>query len=302
MLEKLKKSFSSFIERISKSELKPEKIKPLLEELKLTLIESDVALPVAEEICEILKKELSGVEVPRFGGKRELVKSTLRKILLDLFEFESSIDIIKMIEEKRRSNEPFKFLFVGVNGTGKTTTIAKLAWFLIKRGYTVVLACSDTFRAGAMEQLGEHARKLGIRMLKHTYGADPAAVAYDAVSYAKAHKINVVLIDTAGRMQTDRNLMDELAKIKRVIEPDLTILVVDALTGNDAVFQAEEFHKHVGVDAIIVTKVDADIKGGAALSVTYAIGKPVIFIGTGQNYEDLKRFRAEELVDLILGG
>ena len=169
-----------------------------------------------------------------------------------------------------------------------------------KKGFSVVLACSDTYRAGSIEQLGEHARRLGIRMIKHTYGADPAAVAYDATNYAKAHGINAVLIDTAGRIQTDRNLMNELAKIKRVINPDLTILVVDALTGNDAVMQAEEFNKAVGIDGTVLTKVDADVKGGSALSVTYVTGKPIIYIGTGQTYEDLERFNPEMFVEMIL--
>ncbi len=171
---------------------------------------------------------------------------------------------------------------------------------LNKKGYSVVLACSDTYRAGSIEQLEEHAKRLGIRMIKHKYGADPAAVAYDAVSHAKARGTNVVLIDTAGRIQTDRNLMNELAKIKRIINPDLTLLTVDALTGNDAVMQAEEFHKTVGIDGTVLTKVDADIKGGTALSVTYATGKPIVFVGTGQRYEDLEEFQAEQFTRMIL--
>jgi fused signal recognition particle receptor len=171
---------------------------------------------------------------------------------------------------------------------------------LMKKGYSVVLSCSDTYRAGSIEQLEEHGKRLGIRMIRHTYGADPAAVAYDAISHAKAHGIDVVLIDTAGRIQTDRNLMNELAKVKRVITPDLTVLTVDALTGNDAVMQAEEFHKTVGIDATILTKVDADVKGGSALSVTYVTKKPIIFIGTGQTYEDLELFNPERFTQMIL--
>ncbi|MDI6846783.1 MAG: signal recognition particle-docking protein FtsY, partial [Candidatus Bathyarchaeia archaeon] len=196
--------------------------------------------------------------------------------------------------------EPFVIVFVGINGTGKTTTIAKVARFLTKKGYSVVLACSDTYRAGSIEQLEEHAKRLGIRMIKHKYGADPAAVAYDTINHAKTRGINVVLIDTAGRMQTNRNLMNELAKIKRVVNPDLTILTVDSLTGNDAVMQAEEFHKSVGIDATILTKVDADVKGGSALSVTYVTKKPILFIGTGQKYENLEEFDPEKFVQMIL--
>jgi len=209
--------------------------------------------------------------------------------------------LLKAIEAKRRKGEPYVIVFVGINGTGKTTTIAKIAQLLTGKGYSVVLACSDTYRAGSIEQLEEHAKRLGVRMIKHQYGADPAAVAYDTISHAKANGINVVLIDTAGRIQTDKNLMNELAKIKRVINPDLTILVVDALTGNDAVMQAEEFHKSVGIDAAILTKIDADTKGGSALSVTHITGKPIIYVGTGQKYRDLEEFKPEKFTKMILG-
>jgi len=212
----------------------------------------------------------------------------------------NKVNFFDAIEEKRKKNEPFIIVFLGINGTGKTTTIAKIARLLNKKGYSVVLACSDTYRAGSIEQLEEHAKRLGIRMITHKYGADPAAVAYDAISHAKAHGINVVLIDTAGRMQTNKNLMDELAKTKRIANPDLTILTVDSLTGNDAIMQAEEFHKCVGIDATILTKVDADIKGGSALSVTYVTKKPILFIGTGQRYEDLEEFNPEKFVQMIL--
>jgi len=208
--------------------------------------------------------------------------------------------LLMAIEEKRKKGEPYVIVFVGINGTGKTTTIAKLVQFLTKKGYSVVLACSDTYRAGSIEQLEEHAKRLGVRMIKHEYGADPAAVAYDTVNHAKAHGTNVVLIDTAGRIQTNRNLMNELAKIKRIVNPDMTILTVDSLTGNDAIMQAEEFHKSVGIDATILTKVDADVKGGSALSVTYVTKKPILFIGTGQKYEDLEEFKPEKFLELIL--
>ncbi|RLG62406.1 signal recognition particle-docking protein FtsY [archaeon] len=301
VLEGLKRCLSSFADKISKTELKPENIRPMLEELEFSLVASDVALPVAEEICKEVAEELTGVQAPRFGDKRSLVRGALRRALLKTFETGEKVDILRLLEEKRREGEPLVILFVGVNGTGKTTTIAKLAKYLLDRHYTVLLACSDTFRAGAIEQLGEHAGRLGVRMLKHEYGADPAAVAYDAVAHARARGINAVLIDTAGRMQTDKNLMEEVAKIKRVVEPDLTILTVDALTGNDAAKQAEEFHKRIGIDATILTKVDADVKGGAAISVTHTTKKPIIFIGTGQKYEDLEPFNPEKFVDMILG-
>ncbi len=300
MFEKLKAGLNSLVNKITTTELKAEQLQPILEEFKLSLVENDVAFPVAEKICEELGKRLEGLQVKRLEDKRKIVKENLQQVLLEILNTGEKIDLLKMAEEKRKKGEPLVIVFVGINGTGKTTTIAKIAKMFSKKGFSVVLACSDTYRAGSIEQLGEHARRLGIRMIKHTYGADPAAVAYDATNYAKAHGINAVLIDTAGRIQTDRNLMNELAKIKRVINPDLTILVVDALTGNDAVMQAEEFNKAVGIDGTVLTKVDADVKGGSALSVTYVTGKPIIYIGTGQTYEDLERFNPEMFVEMIL--
>ena len=225
---------------------------------------------------------------------------TLSRILFDTLTMGGEKDLVEAVEEKRKMKEPCVILFVGINGSGKTTTIAKIAELLKRRGYSVVLSCSDTYRAGSIEQLGEHAKRLGVRMIKHQYGSDAAAVAYDAVQHAKTRGVNAVLIDTAGRMQTDLNLMNELGKIKRVIRPDLTILTVDALTGNDAVMQAEEFHKSVGIDGTVLTKVDADVKGGAALSVAFVTGKPIVLIGVGQKYKDLQKFDPERFTRMIL--
>jgi len=266
----------------------------------MNLAENDVAFPVADRICDELEKRLVGVQVKRLEDRKKIVEENLRQVLLEVMLTNNKIDLLKLIEEKRRGNEPFTLLFVGINGTGKTTTIAKVAQFLRDKGYSVVLAGSDTYRAGSIEQLEEHAKRLGMRIIKHKYGADPAAVAYDAISHAKAHGINVVLIDTAGRMQTNQNLMNELAKVKRVVSPDLTVLTVDSLIGNDAVQQAEEFHSYIGIDATILTKVDADVKGGAALSVTYVTQKPILFIGVGQTYKDLELFNPEKFVNMIL--
>ena len=301
MFEKLKAGLNSLVNKITTTELTAEKLKPILEEFKLNLVENDVAFPIAEKICNELVNRLEGLQIKRLEDKRKVVRENLQQILLEILDSGEKIDLLELAEEKRKKGEPLVIVFVGINGTGKTTTIAKIAKLFSKKGYSVVLACSDTYRAGSIEQLGEHARRLGVRMIKHTYGADPAAVAYDAINYAKAHGINVVLIDTAGRIQTDKNLMNELAKIKRVINPDLTILTVDALTGNDAVMQAEEFNKAVGIDGTVLTKVDADVKGGSALSVTYVTGKPVIYIGTGQTYEDLQEFNPQRFTKMILG-
>jgi len=300
VFEKLRKGLSNLVDKVTTTELKAEALRPVFADFKINLIENDVAVSVADHVCGELEKRLDGVQIKRLEDRREIVRTSLDEILLNILSTNEKGDLLKRVEEKRKSNEPYVILFVGINGTGKTTSIAKVAKFLMKNGYSVVLACSDTYRAGSIEQLEEHAKRLGVRMIKHKYGADPAAVAYDAISHAKAHGISAVLIDTAGRIQTNRNLMIELQKIKRVISPDITVLTVDALTGNDAVMQAEEFHKTVGIDGTILTKVDADVKGGSALSVTYVTKKPILFIGTGQRYEDLQPFNPEKFTEMIL--
>jgi len=300
MFEKLKVGLNRLVNEVTVTELKAEQLRPILSEFKLTLIENDVAVPVAERVCEEMEKRLEGAQVKRLEDRKKLVLQNLHDVMLEILNTGNHIDLWSMVEKKKKAKEPFVLAFVGINGTGKTTTIAKVAKMFMKKGYSVVLSCSDTYRAGSIEQLEEHARRLGVKMVRHTYGADPAAVAYDTIKHAKAHGIDVVLIDTAGRIQTDRNLMNELAKIKRVITPDLTVLTVDALTGNDAVMQAEEFNNTVGIDATILTKVDADVKGGSALSVTYVTKKPIIFIGTGQAYENLELFDPERFTQMML--
>jgi fused signal recognition particle receptor len=300
MFEKLKSGLKGLVTKVTTTELKAENLRPILSDFKMNLVENDVAFPVAERICDEMEKRLDKIQVKRLEDRKKLVENNLREVLLEIMLTKNKIDFWKTAEEKRKKNEPFIIAFVGINGTGKTTTIAKVCRLLNKKGYSAVIACSDTYRAGSIEQLEEHARRLGIKMVKHNYGADPAAVAYDTISHAKAHGINVVLIDTAGRMQTNQNLMNELAKVKRVVKPDLTILTLDSLVGNDAVMQAEEFHKCVGIDATILTKVDADVKGGSALSVTYVTQQPILFIGTGQKYDDLQEFNPEKFIQMIL--
>jgi fused signal recognition particle receptor len=300
MFDKLKSGFKGLVTKVTTAELKPENMRPILSEFTMTLAENDVAFPVADKVCERLEKNLTGVQVKRLEDRKKVVEDSLRQVLLEVMLTEKKIDILAMAEEKRSKKDPLILLFVGINGTGKTTSIAKVAQFFKDKKYSVVIAGSDTYRAGSIEQLEEHAKRLNLKMIKHQYGADPAAVAYDAISHAKAHGINIVLIDKAGRMQTNQNLMNELSKVKRVVKPDLTILTVDSLAGNDAVMQAEEFHKCVGIDATILTKVDADVKGGAALSVTYVTQKPILFIGVGQTYKDLEVFNPEKFVNMIL--
>jgi fused signal recognition particle receptor len=300
VFEKLRNGLSGLVEKISTTELKAENLRPILSNFKLNLIENDVAVEVADHVCKELEKRLDGVQIKRLEDRKEVVRKNLHEILRSILTSDKMISLLEQVKEKKGTNEPYVIVFVGINGTGKTTSIAKVTKLLMKNGYSVILACSDTYRAGSIEQLEEHAKRLGVRMIKHKYGADPAAVAYDAIAHAKAHGVRVVLIDTAGRIQTNKNLMNELGKIKRVIDPDLTVLTVDALTGNDAVMQAKEFHKSVGIDGTILTKVDADVKGGAALSVTYVTEKPIMFIGTGQKYEDLEEFNPERFTQMIL--
>lgn len=204
------------------------------------------------------------------------------------------------VREKNKAGEPYVVLFLGINGTGKTTTIAKFGKFLKKNGVSVVCAAGDTHRPGAIEQLTEHANRLSMKVVSQSYGADPAAVGRDGVLYAKAHHVDCLLIDSAGRMQTNQNLMQEMAKIVRVVKPDFRMFVADALTGNDAVSQAELFNSHVGFDGVILTKADADVRGGAALSIVYSTSKPVLFLGVGQGYDDLAPFDAREFLDSLL--
>ena len=300
MFDRLKKGFKGLVTRVTTTELKAENLKPVLADFKMSLAENDVAFPVADHVCEELLKRLKGVQVKRLDDRKKVVEENLRKVLLEVMVTNQNIDLLRCAEAKRQKKEPLVLLFVGINGTGKTTTVAKVAQFFKDKKYSVVLAASDTYRAGSIEQLDEHARRLGLRVIKGVYGGDAASIAYDAINHAKAHGINVVLIDTAGRMQTNQNLMNELAKVKRVVAPDLTVLTVDSLIGNDAVQQAEEFHKCVGIDATILTKVDADVKGGASLSVTYVTQKPILFIGVGQTYKDLELFNPEKFVNMIL--
>lgn len=300
MFDKLKSGFKSLVNKVTTTELKVQNLNPILSEFKMSLAENDVAFPVADKICDELEKRLISVQVKRLEDRKKVVEEKLRQVLLEVMLSKNKIDLLEMADEKRKKSETFILMFVGINGTGKTTTIAKVAQFFRDKGYSIVLAGADTYRAGSIEQLEEHGKRLGMRVIKSNYGGDPAAVAFDAVNHAKAHGINVVLIDTAGRMQTNQNLMNELVKVKRVVGPDLTILTVDSLIGNDAVMQAEEFNQSVGIDATILTKVDADVKGGSALSVTYVTQKPILFIGVGQTYKDLELFKPERFVDMIL--
>ncbi|MGF7118520.1 signal recognition particle-docking protein FtsY [Methanobacterium oryzae] len=274
-------------------------IDDILFELEMALLESDVALEVAEKIINSVKEDLVGKKIRRRSDVAEFTRDALKKAISEILGVETR-DLKEMAENARKTGEPLKIMFVGINGTGKTTTIAKIATFFLNEGYTPAIAAADTFRAGAIEQIEHHAQNVGVKLIKHKKGADPAAVAYDAVEHAKAKGKEVVLIDTAGRMQTNVNLMDEMKKIKRVVKPDIIVYVGDALTGNDAVEQASKFDDAVSVDGIILTKADADAKGGAALSIGYVINKPILFLGVGQSYEDIMEFKPEWMVEQLL--
>lgn len=275
--------------------LSEERFEELIWDLEMALLEADVALPVVEEIKSHLKEELLEKRIKKGVDPEKAVELALKSAIKKTLSTEK-IDFDDFVDKHEK---PVVIMFVGVNGTGKTTVIAKIAHRLIKKGYSVVLAAGDTFRAGAIEQLSVHAKNLGIKIVKHQSGSDPAAVAYDAIEHAKARHKDVVLIDTAGRMQTNANLMDEMKKIKRVAGPDMIIFVGDSLAGNDAIEQAKKFDEAVGIDAAVLTKIDADAKGGAALSIAHAVGKPILFIGTGQEYEDLIPFDEEWMINRL---
>ncbi len=292
----IKERGRAFIER--ETILDEKDLETPLEELETALLESDVALSVAEEIVAGVKQELVGEHKKWRENTEELVKDAIKNAMLKIFTVDNPFDFDEFVAAHEK---PLNIVFVGVNGTGKTTSIAKMAKKLLDAGYSVVFASADTYRAGATEQIETHAANLGIKVIKHQYGADPAAVVYDALNYAHAHGTDIVLADTAGRMHTSVDLMEQLKKICRVTKPDLVIFVDEAVAGNDAVERAKKFDEAVGIDAGMLTKVDVDAKGGAAISIAHATSKPILFLGIGQAYDDLKRFDAEWLVDRLLG-
>ena len=290
------------IEEAVKTDKKPsrtideKKLDELLWDLELGLLESDVAYSVIDSIKKDIKEEIRNTPFARLRSG-DFVETVLKNAISHVLTA-NDFDFNEFIE---KSKKPVVIMFIGVNGTGKTLSIAKIAHLLHKQGKTCVMAAGDTFRAGAIEQLTIHSNNLGVKIVKHGPGSDPAAVAYDAIEHAKAKHKDVVLLDTAGRMQTNSNLMDEMAKIKRVANPSLIIFVGDALSGNDAVEQAKRFNEVVGIDGVILTKVDTDAKGGSSLSIAYTIGKPLLFIGVGQEYDDQIPFDAEWMVKNIFG-
>lgn len=297
MFENLRKGISNIISNIKYKKMSREDFDEVFSELELILLQNDVSLEVIELMRESLYDKLQEKQYPRFSDPGELVLIALREAVNSILDEAGTLDLVKYINEA--SVKPFKIVFLGVNGVGKTTTIAKVAWRLMKSNLTTVLACSDTFRAGAIEQIKEWGRRLGVKVIAQQYGADPAAVAYDAVMHAASRNIDTVLIDTAGRQHTNINLMDELKKIVDVVEPDMRILVLDSLTGQDAYRQAIEFDVKVGVDGVIFTKVDGDTKGGSILTVAYALKKPILYLGVGQGLDALIMFDKDIVIKNI---
>ena len=282
---------SSFLSK----KIKDDPLDDILDELEVTLLESDVAYPVVQEIIVGVRNNLAGKKYGREYTLEEIVELAVKEAVSDVLRI-NVFDFDAWLAEQKK---PTVIMFIGINGTGKTTAIAKIANRLKQEGRSVVLAACDTFRAGAIEQLSIHADKLNVKIVKSVQDADPASVAYDAIEHARSKMKDVVLIDTAGRMQTNNNLIAEMRKIVKVAKPDLKIFVGDSLAGNDAVEQAKVFDEAVGIDAIILTKIDTDAKGGAALSIAKTIGKPIAFVCDGQEYEDIEKFDADWMLERL---
>lgn len=290
--EEKKGLFRRLKEKVTTTKISDKQFNDLFWDLEVILLENNVAT----EVIDLFKEDLKGklVEKPLVRGKIEsIIKESLKETINNLFRFKS-FDLIKEIKDKKE--KPFVICFVGINGSGKTTTIAKIASLLLKNKLNCVLAAADTFRAASIEQLESHGKKLGVKVIKQKYGADPAAVAYDSIEHARAKYIDVVLIDTAGRMHSNKNLIEEMKKIINVAKPDITLFIGESITGNDCVEQAKKFNEAINFDGIILSKADVDEKGGAAISISYVTGKPILYLGVGQRYQDLEVFDKDKII------
>jgi fused signal recognition particle receptor len=285
--------FAKIKEAVTTKKISEKQFDEMFWDLELALLENNAAVEVIEKIKGDLKQDLVDKPIPR-AQVQETIVGSLRKSIVDLFPV-TPPDLLNLVKQKK----PYVVCFVGINGSGKTTSIAKVAHLLQKNGLSVVMAAADTFRAAAIDQLQLHADKLNIKLVKHDYGSDPAAVAFDAIKHAEAAKKDVVLIDTAGRLHSNVNLMDEMKKIIRVAKPDLKLFIGESITGNDCVEQAKQFDETVGIDGIILSKADVDEKGGAAISVSYVTKKPILYLGVGQEYKDLQAFDKDKIIASI---
>ena len=299
---RLQQGMKSFLKRISTKELSEKDLKPIIDELVDLMVQNEVGISTAELIGVNLRNELVTLEHARFKDARPRVKEALRRSILSVLDIntDTQFDIISEIKKVKAEGRPYIICMLGINGTGKTTTIAKLTKLFQKNKFSVVFAAADTYRAGSIQQLGKHAEKLGVRMIAHDYGGDPAAVAIDAIDHAESKGIDIVIIDTAGRMQNNVNLIRELEKVIRLSEPDLKIFIGDALAGNDVIRQATQFNDDIGIDGIVMTKIDSDAKGGAVISVAHATQKPILFLGNGQSYDHLIKFDPEFIVSQVI--
>ncbi len=321
VFDQIKKKFSEFINNISKKEeskedkidlslstkvkaiikdeiqLKDSDIDDYLEKLRLELLKSDVAFDSVDKIIDKIRSNLLNSKV-KTSNIEESIKNIIKNSLFDIIKVDKTIDLISLINEKKE--KPFVILFIGPNGSGKTTTIAKIAYMLKENNLSVVISASDTFRAAAIEQVLEHANKLGIEVIAKGYGADPASVAFDAIAHAKSKKIDVVLIDTAGRQDSNENLINEVKKINKVSKPDLRIFVGEAIAGNALLEQIRHFSEAIGIDGIILTKIDCDAKGGNTLSILSETKIPILYLGTGESYKALEVYKPEAIIDSII--
>jgi fused signal recognition particle receptor len=302
MFDKLKKALSGAAKSIGQKEINEKILDETLLDLQIELLESDVAQEVVDDLSARLKKDLLGLKLEKGQDASQVIESKLQEIVAGIFARAGRLDIVEKIRAKKEAKQgPFVIVFLGINGTGKTTTVAKVGNLLRKSGISVVVAAGDTHRAGAIEQLTQHAERLSLKVIAQRYGADPSAVGRDAVDYAKKHYIDAVLIDTAGRMQTSKNLMDEMSKIVRVVKPDIKLFVGDSLAGNDTINQAREFFQYANFDGAILTKIDADAKGGAAISIAHLTSKPIAYVGVGQGYDDMIPFDPDKFITSLFG-
>jgi fused signal recognition particle receptor len=292
-----KSFFSKIFSKINKIKISEEDFEAYSGDLEMILLENNVAVEVSEKIIKQLKDSIVGKEFLKKeieGQIKESLKDIIYKILIEPFEL-----IEKIKDKKEMEHKPYVILFCGINGTGKTTTIAKFGNLLKEKKLSCIFAAGDTFRAASIEQLKKHGNKLNIEVIAHEYGSDPASVGFDAIKYAEKNHIDVVLIDTAGRMHTEKNLMAQIEKIAKVCKPDTKLFIGESITGNDIIEQIKTFNESVKIDGIILSKADIDEKGGTALSVGYTTGKPILYLGTGQEYKDLEKFDKNKFVESL---
>ncbi len=274
-------------------------VEPFIEQLKMAMLESDVNYDVAEKVAARLQANMVGKPIPSRGIEGKITE-IIRESILEVLSKKPGPDVVQLAKSRHGTGEPLKIMFLGPNGAGKTTTIAKFASMMKSNGLNCVLAASDTFRAAAIEQLSVHADRISVPIIKGGYGADPASIAFDAIAYARAHNADVVLIDTAGRQETNKSLMEEMKKINRVTKPDLRIFIGESISGNALLDQVREFGKAIGVDGVILTKLDVDAKGGNTLSILSDTETPILFFGVGEKYTDLMPYRPDFVVNNIL--